>query len=28
MAREEKIPVVGLFTGAQMLYAPLKRYVI
>src|SRR6202162_152366 len=28
MAREEKIPVVGFFTGAQMLYAPLKRYVI
>ena len=28
MAQEEKIPVVGLFTGAQMLYEPLKRYVI
>ncbi len=28
MAQDEKIPVVGLFTGAQMLYEPLKRYVI
>lgn len=28
MAQEEKIPVIGLFTGAQMLYEPLKRYVI
>jgi len=28
MAEQEKIPVVGLFTGAQMLYEPLKRYVI
>jgi branched-chain amino acid transport system substrate-binding protein len=28
MAQEEKIPVVGLFTGAQMLYEPLKHYVI
>jgi len=28
MAGEEKIPAVGLFTGGQMLYAPLKRYVI
>jgi branched-chain amino acid transport system substrate-binding protein len=28
MAQEEKIPVVGLFTGAQMLYEPLNRYVI
>jgi len=28
LAQEEKIPVVGLFTGAQMLYEPLKRYVI
>src|SRR5579864_3441891 len=28
MAQEEKIPVVGLFTGAQLLYEPLKRYVI
>jgi branched-chain amino acid transport system substrate-binding protein len=28
MAQEEKIPVVGLFTGAQMLYEPLKHNVI
>jgi len=28
MAQEEKIPVIGLFTGAQMLYEPLKHYVI
>src|SRR5262252_6869531 len=28
LAQEEKIPVVGLFTGAQLLYEPLKRYVI
>jgi branched-chain amino acid transport system substrate-binding protein len=28
MAQEEKIPVVGLFTGAQMLYEPLKRYIV
>src|SRR3984885_6299642 len=28
MAQEQKIPVVGLFTGAQMLYEPLKHYVI
>lgn len=28
MAQDEKIPVVGLFTGAQMLYEPLKRYII
>jgi len=28
MAEDEKIPVVGLFTGAQLLYEPLKRYVI
>jgi ABC-type branched-subunit amino acid transport system substrate-binding protein len=28
MAEEEKIPVVGLFTGAQMLYEPLKHYII
>jgi ABC-type branched-subunit amino acid transport system substrate-binding protein len=28
MAEEEKIPVVGLFTGAQLLYEPLKHYVI
>jgi branched-chain amino acid transport system substrate-binding protein len=28
MAQDEKVPVVGLFTGAQMLYEPLKHYVI
>ena len=28
MAQEEKIPVIGLFTGAQMLYEPFKHYVI
>jgi branched-chain amino acid transport system substrate-binding protein len=28
LAEEEKIPVVGLFTGAQMLYEPLKHYII
>jgi len=28
MAQEEKVPVIGLFTGAQMLYEPLKHYVI
>jgi branched-chain amino acid transport system substrate-binding protein len=28
MADAEKIPVVGLFTGAQMLYEPMKRYII
>jgi branched-chain amino acid transport system substrate-binding protein len=28
LAQEERIPVVGLFTGAQMLYEPLKHEVI
>src|SRR6201993_1185469 len=28
MAQEEKIPVVGLFTGAQLLYEPLKHYIV
>jgi branched-chain amino acid transport system substrate-binding protein len=28
MAQQEKIPVIGLFTGAQMLYEPLKHYII
>lgn len=28
LAQEERIPVVGLFTGAQMLYEPIKHYVI
>ncbi len=28
LAQEERIPVVGLFTGAQMLYEPLKHYIV
>ena len=28
MAQDEKIPVVGLFTGAQMLYEPVKHYIV
>ena len=28
MAEEQKLPVVGLFTGAQLLYSPLKHWVI
>ncbi len=28
LAQEEKIPVIGLFTGAQLLYEPLKHEVI
>jgi branched-chain amino acid transport system substrate-binding protein len=28
LAQEEKIPVVGLFTGAQLLYEPLKDEII
>ena len=28
LAEAEKVPVVGLFTGAEMLYEPLKHYVI
>ena len=28
LAQEEKIPVVGLFTGAQLLYEPLKHEII
>ena len=28
MAQENKVPVVGLFTGAEMLYSPLKHYVM
>ncbi len=28
LAEEARIPVVGLFTGAQLLYEPLKHYVI
>jgi len=27
-AQEEKIPVVGLFTGAQLLYEPLKHEIV
>jgi ABC-type branched-subunit amino acid transport system substrate-binding protein len=27
-AEENKLPVVGLFTGAQLLYSPLKHYVL
>lgn len=28
LAEENKIPVVGLFTGAQLLYEPFRHYVI
>jgi hypothetical protein len=28
LAQDEKIPVVGLFTGRQLPYEPLKHYVI
>ena len=28
LAEENKLPVVGLFTGAQLLYSPLKHYVM
>ena len=28
MAEKAKIPVVGLFTGAQVLYEPLKHYIV
>lgn len=28
LAEENKLPVVGLFTGAQLLYSPLKHYVL
>ncbi len=28
MAEADKLPVVGLFTGAQLLYSPLKHWVI
>jgi ABC-type branched-subunit amino acid transport system substrate-binding protein len=28
LAQQEKIPVVGLFTGAQLLYEPLKHEII
>jgi hypothetical protein len=28
MAESNKIPLVGLFTGAQTLYAPLHHWVV
>jgi ABC-type branched-subunit amino acid transport system substrate-binding protein len=28
MAEANKVPVVGLFTGAELLYSPLKHYVL
>ena len=28
LAEENKIPVVGLFTGAQLLYEPFRHYII
>ncbi|HMK28579.1 MAG TPA: ABC transporter substrate-binding protein [Terriglobales bacterium] len=28
MAQAEKVPVVGLFTGAQILYEPVKHYIV
>src|SRR5215472_7794869 len=28
LAEANKVPVIGLFTGAQLLYAPLKHYVL
>jgi branched-chain amino acid transport system substrate-binding protein len=28
LAEENKLPVVGLFTGAELLYTPLKHYVL
>ena len=28
LAEAGKVPVVGLFTGAEMLYSPLKHYVM
>jgi len=28
LAQAEKLPVVGLFTGAQLLYEPLKHYIV
>ena len=28
MAENTKIPIIGLFTGAQMLHEPFKRYVV
>ena len=28
LAQSDKLPVVGLFTGAQLLYEPLKHYIV
>src|ERR1700757_1057383 len=28
LAQAEKLPVVGLFTGAQLLYEPMKHYIV
>jgi len=28
LAQQDKLPVVGLFTGAQLLYEPLKHYIV
>jgi branched-chain amino acid transport system substrate-binding protein len=28
LAQQDKLPVVGLFTGAQILYEPLKHYIV
>ena len=28
LSQTQKLPVVGLFTGAQMLYEPLKHYIV
>ncbi|HEY6271370.1 MAG TPA: ABC transporter substrate-binding protein [Terriglobales bacterium] len=28
LAEQNKVPVVGLFTGAEMLYSPLKHYIM
>ena len=28
LSQAQKLPVVGLFTGAQMLYEPLKHYIV
>ena len=28
LAQQDKLPVVGLFTGAQLLYEPMKHYIV
>jgi branched-chain amino acid transport system substrate-binding protein len=28
LAEKDQVPLVGLFTGAQALYAPLRKWVI